>query len=94
MGYDDGQASSNVELKERRGNVTSVYPVYNFSADQIGQRTDEIYEDIVVQTLENQDKFWQEIGSVEELGKIKISTMAKFIKDFPEGIMQKIINIV
>jgi len=90
LGCGDGPASFNAELTERGGNITSVDPVYNFSAGQIRQRIDETYGDIIGQTRKNQDKFvWQEIGSVKELGRIRMLAMAKFLEDFPEGVMQK-----
>ncbi|AKB81511.1 hypothetical protein MSBR3_0933 [Methanosarcina barkeri 3] len=90
VGCGDGPASFNAELTERGGNVTSVDPVYIFSADEIRQRIYETYNDIIDQTQKNQDKFiWQEIGSVEELGNIRMSAMEKFLNDFSEGLMQK-----
>lgn len=90
MGCGDGPASFNAELTEQGGNIISVDPVYFFSADQIRQRIYETYYDIIDQTQKNQDKFiWQEIGSVEELGRIRMSAMEKFLEDFSGGVMQK-----
>ena len=90
LGCGDGPASFNAELTERSGNITSVDPVYHFNTDQIRQRISETYDDVIGQTRKNQDKFiWQEISSVEELGRIRMSAMAKFLEDFPEGLKQK-----
>ncbi|AKB78951.1 hypothetical protein MSHOH_2468 [Methanosarcina horonobensis HB-1 = JCM 15518] len=90
LGCGDGPASFNAELTGRGGNVISIDPVYRFSTDQIKQKIGETYDDIIRQTRENRDKFvWQEIGSIEELGRIRMSAMAKFLEDFPEGVMQK-----
>lgn len=90
IGCGDGPASFNAELTERGGNVISVDPIYIFSADQIRHRIHEIYNDIIDQTQENQNKFiWQEIGSVEKLGKIRMSAMKKFLNDFSGGVIQK-----
>jgi SAM-dependent methyltransferase len=90
LGCGDGPASFNAELTERGGNIKSVDPIYYFSADQIRQRIDETYDDVIGQTRKNLDKFiWQDIGSVEELGRIRMSTMAKFLEDFPGGVTQK-----
>lgn len=45
---------------------------------------------VIDQIRENQDQFfWQEIGSVEELERLRISAMAKFLDDFPKGKMKK-----
>ena len=90
VGCGDGPASFNAELTELGGNIISIDPVYIFSADEIRQRIYETYNDIIDQTQKNQDKFiWQEIGSIEELGKIRMSAMEKFLNDFSGGLMQK-----
>lgn len=90
LGCGDGPASFNVELTERGGNIISVDPIYYFSADRIMQKISETYDDIIDQTRKNRDQFvWQEIGSVEELGRVRMSAMEKFLKDFPKGMMQK-----
>lgn len=90
MGCGDGPASFNAELTERGGNIISVDPIYFFSADQIRQRIYETYNDIIDQTRKNKEKFiWQEIGSVEELVRIRMSAMEKFLEDFSGGVMQK-----
>jgi hypothetical protein len=90
LGCGDGPASFNAELTERGGNIKSIDPIYCFSADQIRQRINETYDDVIGQTRKNLDKFiWQEIGSVEELGRLRMSAMAKFLEDFPEGVTQK-----
>lgn len=90
LGCGDGPASFNAELTERGGNITSVDPVYRFSAGQIRQRINETYDEVIGQTRKNQDKFiWQEVGSVEELGRVRMSAMEKFLEDFPEGLVQK-----
>lgn len=90
LGCGDGPASFNAELTERGGNIISIDPIYHFNADRIRQRISETYNDVISQTQKNQDKFiWQEIGSVEKLGMIRMSAMAKFLEDFPAGLMQK-----
>ena len=45
MGCGDGPASFNAEFTERGGIVKSVDPIYCFSADQIKQRINEIYDE-------------------------------------------------
>ena len=86
----DGPASFNAKLTKRGGNIISVDPIYFFSIDQIRQRIYETYNNILDQTQKNQDKFiWKEICSVEELGKIRMSSMQKFLEDFSGGIIQR-----
>jgi hypothetical protein len=90
IGCGDGPASFNAELTERGGNIVSVDPVYFFSAEQIRQKIYETYDNIIYQTKRNRDKFiWQETGSVEELGRIRMSAMEKFLEDFSRGVIQK-----
>jgi len=90
LGCGDGPASFNAELTKRGGNIVSIDPVYSFSADQIRQRIGETCDYVLDQTRRNQDKFvWQEIGSIEELERIRMSAMAKFLEDFPQGVVQK-----
>ena len=86
----DGPASFNAEPTEQGGNITSVDPVYYFSVNQIRQRISETHDEIIDQTRRNYNKFiWQEIDSVEKLESIRMSAMAKFLEDFPKGIIQK-----
>lgn len=90
MGCGDGPASFNAELTERGGNVTSIDPIYSFSSDRIRQWISETCDYVIDQIWKNKEKFvWQEIGSVEELARLRMSAMTKFLEDFPKGIMQK-----
>lgn len=90
VGCGDGPASFNAELTERGGNIISIDPIYYFSADQIRERICETCDYVIDQTRKNQYKFvWQEIDSVEELERIRMSAMTKFLEDFPKGLMQK-----
>ena len=90
LGCGDGPASFNAELTEKGGNVTSIDPVYSFSADRIRLKISETYGYVIDQTRRNQDKFiWKEPGSVEELAELRMSAMEKFLEDFPKGVMQK-----
>ncbi|WP_231589787.1 methyltransferase domain-containing protein [Methanosarcina siciliae] len=90
LGCGDGPASFNAELTECGGNIVSIDPVYSFSADQIQERIGETCDYVLDQTRKNQDKFvWQEIGSIAELERRRMSAMAKFLEDFPKGVVQK-----
>lgn len=90
LGCGDGPASFNAELTERGGNIVSIDPVYSFSAARIRERIGETHDYVLDQTRKNRDKFvWQEIGSVEELERIRLAAMAKFLEDFPKGMVQK-----
>ena len=86
LGCSDGPAAFNAGLSARGGNITSVDPIYRFSAPQIQSRIDDTYEIVMEQTRANQHEFiWEHIRSPEELGKIRMEAMAEFLKDFPAG---------
>lgn len=66
--------------------VISIDPIYNLSADDIKIRINETYDDVIDQTRVNADKFiWQNISSVEELGRIRMTAMKQFLDDFEQG---------
>lgn len=84
-----GPSSFNAEMAERGKRVTSIDPIYNLSADYIKKRIDEIYDDVITQTRANADKFiWQTFSSVEELGRIRIAAMKRFLDDYEEGTIE------
>lgn len=81
-----GPASFNAELAKRGNKLVSIDPIYNLSADDIKRRIDEIFDDVVNQTIANADKFiWQNISSIEELGHIRMTAMEQFLEDYEQG---------
>ncbi|WMW21925.1 SAM-dependent methyltransferase [Methanolobus mangrovi] len=86
LGCGDGPASFNYEMTRQGRSVVSVDPIYNLDRDFIEKRIDETYIEVLEQTRENQDKFvWENISSVEELGRIRMDSMKLFLEDFEEG---------
>lgn len=86
LGCGDGPAAFNATLTKRRGSVVSVDPVYVFDTAQIKIRVAETYEAVMVQMHKNQDNYvWEDIPSVEQPGKIRISAMEDFLADFSTG---------
>lgn len=47
LGCGDGPASFNCMMTRRGGHVVSVDPIYRFSADEIRNRIDETYEEVL-----------------------------------------------
>jgi hypothetical protein len=85
-GCGDGPASFNCEMTRQGNSVISVDPIYNFDRDAIKKRIDEIYVEVLEQTRANQDKFvWDNISSIEELGKTRMESMKLFLDDFDKG---------
>ncbi|WP_340819600.1 SAM-dependent methyltransferase [Methanolobus sp. WCC4] len=86
LGCGDGPASFNCEMTRQGRSVVSVDPIYSLDRDAIEKRIDETYAEVLEQTRENQDKFvWENISSVEELGRIRMDSMKLFLDDFEKG---------
>ncbi len=86
LGCGDGPASFNAQITELGNSVISIDPVYRFSREEIRNRIDETYEDVITQTGNNQDQFiWTSIRSVQELGRIRMAAMEKFLEDYDRG---------
>lgn len=89
LGCGDGPASFNALLTRQGGRVLSVDPLYRFSAEEVRQRIDETYADVMEQTRLNRHEFmWTTIKSVDELGRIRMAAMEEFLSDYPKGLEQ------
>ena len=86
LGCSDGPASFNVQMKRNRQVCISVDPIFQFTAEEIKKRIDESFDEVLSQTRKNENEFiWQNINSVEELGKIRKNAMHQFLADFELG---------
>ena len=86
LGCSDGPASFNSILTRGGGPIVSVDPVYAFSKKEIEKRIGETYDVVLDQTRKNKNEFvWEDISSVEELGRIRMSAMEEFLRDFEQG---------
>lgn len=86
IGCGDGPAGFNSELTTRGGKVVSVDPIYVFEAAQIRSRISETYETVMAQMRKNHsDYVWSVISSVEELGRVRMSAMDRFLADYDHG---------
>ncbi|RUM40604.1 MAG: SAM-dependent methyltransferase [Desulfobulbus sp.] len=90
LGCADGPASFNADLTRLGGQITSVDPLYRFSAEQIRQRIGAVYPVVMDQMAENADKYiWTTITSIPDLGKKRMKAMHAFIDDFATGTQAK-----
>ena len=86
LGCGDGPASFNAEATSRGAVVMSMDPLYRYDAVQVRQRIDVTYETVLEQTRRNAHEFvWDAIGSVEELGQVRMAAMQAFLDDYPQG---------
>jgi hypothetical protein len=86
LGCGDGPASFNCTMNQKGKKVISVDPIYQFTKDELSRRIDETYPDVIHQTRQNRDRFiWTKIKDVEDLGRIRITAMKKFLEDYEAG---------
>ena len=86
LGCADGPASFNAELTNRGGHIRSADPLYTFERDEIQQRIEECFDDVVAQVEQNRHQFsWTTIQSVEKLARIRRSSMEDFLAHYQLG---------
>ncbi|MHC4872090.1 MAG: SAM-dependent methyltransferase [Planctomycetota bacterium] len=89
LGCADGPAAFNAVLSASGGSVVSCDPLYSFSAEQIKGRIAQTSKEVLAQTEANKQEFvWTSIKSVAELGKVRMSAMEEFLKDYAGGAKQ------
>lgn len=81
-----GPSSFNAEMTNAGHKVISCDPIYQFTDEEIGRRIQETYPVIIKAAQDNKDKFvWRDIGSPEQLGKLRMASMQKFLEDFHQA---------
>ncbi|HPS52543.1 MAG TPA: SAM-dependent methyltransferase [Phycisphaerae bacterium] len=87
LGCGDGPAAFNCTLTNRGGSIVSVDPIYRFSAEEIKNRINETYVQVMEQTEQNRHEFvWENISSPQELCELRIAAMNDFLSDYPAGL--------
>lgn len=90
LGCGDGPASFNAEATELGYDVTSCDPVYQFEGEAIRRRIDEVYPEIMGKMEQGADNYiWDSLGSVENLGHVRMTAMARFLSDYASGYGQR-----
>lgn len=86
LGCGDGPASFNARATKRGLRVTSVDPIYAFSAEQIRLRIEETAFSVAEQTRRNAGEFvWTRFRSVDALVDARMAAMNEFLADYPAG---------
>lgn len=86
LGCGDGPASFNAHATRRGASVISCDPIYQWDATQIRERIAATYSQVLDQTRHNAHEFvWESIGSVEELGAVRMAAMDDFLDDYSRG---------
>jgi ubiquinone/menaquinone biosynthesis C-methylase UbiE len=86
LGCGDGPAAFNAVANAFGGNVTSIDPIFELSKNEIEKRIKETFTEVIDQTKANMDKFnWEQFGSLEGLGIIRMKSMKQFLNDYDQG---------
>jgi hypothetical protein len=86
VGCADGPASFNAEATGAGLSITSCDPLYGFTAAEIATRIAATTDLIVEETRRNRDEFvWTSIRSVDELRRLRVAAMERFLADFEIG---------
>ena len=86
LGCGDGPAAFNSVATAFGSKVTSIDPIYDLSPKEIEKRINETFTEVINQTKLNLDKFkWDQFGSIEGLGKIRMKSMKQFLSDYEQG---------
>ena len=86
LGCADGPASFNAEGTRQGCAITSCDPIYQFTAEEIDRRIQDVYPEIMAKVEKEAGNYiWEALGSVENLGKVRMRAMARFLSDFEGG---------
>ena len=86
LGCADGPASFNAEATRRGRSVISADPLYRFDGEAIRERVTATYGQIMDQMRRNMhDYLWDNIRSLDELGRLRMETMEAFLADYDAG---------
>lgn len=89
LGCGDGPASFNAEATEKGSQITSCDPVYQFEAEDIKRRINDIFPDIMAKMKQGANSYiWDSLGNVEGLGNVRVKAMSTFLQDFETGCRQ------
>ncbi len=82
-----GPASFNAEATREGHRVVSCDPIYRFSAQEIRARIEATRETLVANAAAKRGEFvWDEIGSPQRLGDVRMAAMRRFLGDFERGV--------
>lgn len=86
LGCGDGPAAFNAAMHRKEKTVVSVDPLYQFTAEQIRSRVQEVSRTILEQLLVSQSAYvWTTPSSPEAVIRVRLQAMEDFLKDFEPG---------
>ncbi len=85
-----GPASFNAEATQRSCNVVSCDPHYQSFVEEISGRIEETCETLLTGVTLSQARYvWNHISSPDELGRVCMAAMRRFLDDFARGLKAK-----
>lgn len=89
LGVGDGPASFNTEMTTDNHSVTSIDPIYAFSAAALQKRISDTYQTVIEQVRKNADQYnWTTFRDADELGQERMKAMEQFLNDYETGSKQ------
>ncbi|MDA3818516.1 MAG: hypothetical protein PF486_14130 [Prolixibacteraceae bacterium] len=86
LGCGDGPAAFNAIANAFGGHVVSADPIFKLSKKEIEAQINNSFSEVINQTRANMEQFnWEQFGSLEGLGKIRMKSMKQFLNDYEEG---------
>ncbi|HKK82215.1 MAG TPA: methyltransferase domain-containing protein [Prolixibacteraceae bacterium] len=86
LGCGDGPAAFNAVANAFGGHVVSVDPIFELSKDEIEKQINNSFSEVINQTRANMEQFnWEQFGTLEGLGKIRMKSMKQFLNDYKDG---------
>lgn len=84
IGVGDGQAGFNAEAHGRGQDVTSVDPIYAFTAEEIRGRIHKVRPQIEAGLRGNPTRYvWEHFPDIESLIAHRLDAMERFLEDYP-----------
>lgn len=86
LGVGDGPASFNAEATQQGYRVTSIDPIYQFSAAEIQSRFDAVVDNIIEQVKATPDDWiWTYHCSPDQLRANRVQALQRFLQDYELG---------
>lgn len=86
LGVGDGPASFNAEATQRGYQVTSIDPIYQFGAEEIWQRFNQVVDNIIDQVKATPDDWsWSYHKSADNLRQNRFKAIQTFLDDYETG---------
>ena len=89
IGVGDGPSSFNAEMRKIGKHVTSVDPLYEFTAEEIGGRFNVVLDGVIDQVKASVNGYvWTYYKSADDLRRQRMEAMEIFLRDYADGLRE------